>query len=354
VTGAGHTVWVSETLSDRLRNEIVDNGPMPFAGFVERALYDVDQGFYATSGRAGGRRGDFITSVEAGPLFAAVVGDWLDGVWRSLGEPADFAVSEVGAGVGTLFRGLNRSKPDCFEALTYTLVERSATMRQAHELLPTNNWRSADNLVGARQHVVLANELLDNLAFGIAERTDTGWAPVMVTADGPDLLLEATSTLSDLAYLSELAPAVSRGARVPVAAEAAAWVRRAQAMADHVLVFDYAASTIELAERGQTAWLRTYAGHERGSDPLAAIGHCDITHDVPLDQLPVPSAIFAQADWLRSQGIDARVHAARRVWAERSGIGDLEAMIARSAVGEAEALCDPTGLGGFMVLQWSN
>ena len=33
-------------------------------------------------------------------------------------------------------------------------------------------------------------------------------------------------------------------------------------------------------------------------------------------------------------------------------IGDLEAVKARSRVGEAEALLDPSGLGAFRVLEW--
>jgi hypothetical protein len=53
---------------------------------MEAALYDADAGFYATGGRAG-RRGDFITSAEVGPLFGAVVAQ-LDGWWAELGRRA--------------------------------------------------------------------------------------------------------------------------------------------------------------------------------------------------------------------------------------------------------------------------
>ena len=50
---------------------------MNFAEVMEQALYDPESGFYATSGVAG-RRGDFITSPEVGPLFGAVVARALD------------------------------------------------------------------------------------------------------------------------------------------------------------------------------------------------------------------------------------------------------------------------------------
>ena len=55
-------------VADRVRRR----GPLPFDEVMELALYDPEHGFYATGGQAG-RRGDFVTSPEVGPLFGAVV-----------------------------------------------------------------------------------------------------------------------------------------------------------------------------------------------------------------------------------------------------------------------------------------
>jgi hypothetical protein len=46
------------------------------------------------------------------------------------------------------------------------------------------------------------------------------------------------------------------------------------------------------------------------------------------------------------------VAAARATWHERASLGDLDALKARSRVGEADALTDPSGLGAFRVLEW--
>jgi len=85
---------------------------------------------------------------------------------------------------------------------------------------------------------------------------------------------------------------------------------------------------------------------------LVDIGQRDITHDVPIDQLPTATAQTLQAEWLVTNGLSQRVDAARQVWKERAHIGDLEAMTARSAINEAKALTDRAGLGGFWVLEW--
>ena len=73
-----------------------------------------------------GRRGDFITSPEVGPLFGAVVARALDTWWREVGEPDPFVVVEAGAGPGTLCRTVLAASPACAPALRYVLVERSA------------------------------------------------------------------------------------------------------------------------------------------------------------------------------------------------------------------------------------
>ncbi|MDP1805216.1 MAG: hypothetical protein Q8K72_08635, partial [Acidimicrobiales bacterium] len=51
-------------------------------------------------------------------------------------------------------------------------------------------------------------------------------------------------------------------------------------------------------------------------------------------------------------GIDDLAAEARAAWHERAHIGDLQALVARSRVHEAQALTDETGLGAFRVLEW--
>ncbi len=88
----------------------------------------------------------------------------------------------------------------------------------------------------------------------------------------------------------------------------------------------------------------------------SGLGTQDITADVGIDQLAkVPAAratTGTQAEWLRAYGLDELVDEGRAVWSERAHLGDLVALAARSRIGEAEALTDPAGLGGFRVLEW--
>ena len=116
------------TASARLRQRIVAEGPQPFSAVMELGLYDPEVGFYATGGRAG-RRGDFLTSPEVGPLFGAVVARALDAWWDDAGRPTPWTVVDAGAGPGALARSLLAAAPRCLAALQVVLVERSPAQR---------------------------------------------------------------------------------------------------------------------------------------------------------------------------------------------------------------------------------
>jgi SAM-dependent MidA family methyltransferase len=362
------------------------HGPLPFDEVMELALYHPHDGFYAAGGRAG-RRGDFITSPEVGPLFGAVIARALDHWWLELGRPDPFVVVEAGAGVGTLARAVRAAEPRCLVALTYLLVERSAPLRERHEdLLPLTTPQfafgpapddeaevtSIDRGTGPRfvslgelpaisfEGIVVANELLDNLPCRLLERRRHQWYEVRVGLDGdPAQLIEvAVPATDDLVLLADrLAPAAGEGGRIPIQTAATSWLQRALGLVERgrVVVIDYASTTPDLAGRPWRQWLRTFRGHTRGSDPLRDLGTQDITCEVALDQLSrVRSLSFdqPQSAFLDEHGIGELVEEGRRTWHERAHLGDLEAVRGRSRVGEAEALLDPSGLGSFRVAQW--
>jgi SAM-dependent MidA family methyltransferase len=356
-------------LEQRVADAIRRRGPVPFSELMELALYDAEHGFYATHGSAG-RRGDFITSPEVGPLFGAVVARALDTWWRSAGSPDPFVVVEAGAGAGTLARSVLAAAPACAPALRYVLVERSERLRArhgeylaleaaAHAFAPDREESEHDEhtidlpigpivvslaeLPRVPADVVIANELLDNLSIDLLERVAERTCEVRVGLDG-DRLVEV---------LIPSDASVDNVGRIPVQKAAARWVQDARGLGGRVVVIDYVDTTAAMSARPWTDWLRTYRAHVRGSDPLTDLGTQDITCEVAFDQLPPTNSNTAQADWLRTHGIDELVEAGRKVWTERAHIGDLEAMRARSRVTEAEALTDPTGLGAFRVLEWT-
>jgi len=364
-------------VAEHLAQVIHREGPIPFDRFMETALYG-EGGFFAT-GRGAGRAGrDFVTSPEVGPLFGVCVGRALDRLWRALDEPDPFLVVEAGAGNGRLAREVLRAAPECLRALRYVLVERSAALRAeqrdhlalepADEALgPFVRRADDDQAVPARAAgpvftaveelpalaatgaVVLANELLDNLPFGIAQWDGERWLEVRVGYREPD-------GFSEVLVPADVAPAyeVAAGTRVPIPRGIEDWWRACEGVVRHgfVLVIDYATTLAEIETR---PWLRTYRAHSTGSPPLDDPGEQDITADVVAEQLDAASPFprlrtERQADWLAAMGIDELVQAGRTIWEAGAARGDVAALAGRSRVTEAAALTDPAGLGAHHVV----
>ena len=121
-----------------------------------------------------------------------------------------------------------------------------------------------------------------------------------------------------------------------------------------MLAIDYVTPrTAQLATMPWREWLRTYRDHERGVHYLSAPGAQDITAHVARDQLPEPAAVRTQAQFLQLHDIDELVEEGRIAWQASAANPTVGAMRMRSRVREAEALLDPAGLGGFLVLSFA-
>jgi SAM-dependent MidA family methyltransferase len=318
-------------LIERLRDEIEQGGPITFARFMQRALYEPDLGYYATSRERTTRAGDFLTAPELHPIFGRVVARQVTEMHRRLGEPPDFTVREYGAGRGTLGAALPAR-------LRYQPIEFADGV-------------PSEPVVG----VVLANEFLDALPVHRVEVRDGRLRELYVTWAGgrfTELAGEPSPGLAD--WFVGAGVELAEGQRAEACPAMADWLAEVASSLErgYVLIIDYAAEPAELyGPRRHGGTLRAFRDHHVGSDVLAGVGRQDVTATVDLGALRRFAARSGlawlgqstQAEFLAGAGLEEAL-AEERARAGEDWPAQLEL---RASVGR---LLDPRATGGYAVV----
>ena len=161
----------SARLVAHLRELIASHGPLPFSAYMERALYAPGLGYYSAGARKFGARGDFVTSVELGPVFARCVAAALVPAMQTLDD--DFEWLELGGGSGAFAEHMLKALATAGTLpVRYRMLEPSAELRarqqeRLHANLPADvagrvEWidRPPEN---PWHGVLFANEVVDAL-----------------------------------------------------------------------------------------------------------------------------------------------------------------------------------------------
>ena len=343
------------SLEDRLVTRIRERGPITFAEFVEAALYDPDEGFYARP--QVGRGGHFWTSPHVSPAFGDLVARQVAEAWEALGRPSRLDVVELGAGDGTLARQILRAAeavPALSAAISYVGIERTPGQRGA---LEEAGIRAAGSIleVAPVTGVVLGNEVLDNLPFHRLRGRHDGAVEILV-GEGDGRLVEVEGPPTPAAHLDNPPGPGEERTVSPATAELIADVAKSLERG-YVLLFDYGFAGDE--PPGPT---HAYRGHQAMDDVLSDPGSRDITAAVDLDTVIEAARGAGLQTWPPTTQRDALLALGYRLWA--SGVRRRQAEA--EAAGEARAaarlyeersrssiLVDESKLGGLHVLAFA-
>jgi SAM-dependent MidA family methyltransferase len=327
-------------LAARLRERIAAEGPIPFSAFMESALYDAPDGFYARGPRLG-PGGAFTTAPIAAPFLAHALSSEVRAVWERLGRPAPFTLAEVGPGDGALAAQLASELADL--PLELVLCERAAGMlERARARVPGARAVPLAQLTGVRG-AILANEVHDACP---AHRLR--WPDELLVGVGPDGRFAfvpgpPAGSLGDALRAAGVVPA--DGAVYDVS-PAQSELQRVLARAldrGSLIVLDYGEAGPARYE-GRVPRLRSYVGGMPGGDVLAAPGTQDLTVDVDF------GAVRAAGE---GEGLRTTRDCGQPEWLLEHGAEDAIARLPRHDTARLwlEALSDPHGSGAaFRVL----
>jgi SAM-dependent MidA family methyltransferase len=353
-----HSMSAHSSLGHSIREEIRARGPVTFARFMERALYDPERGYYTVAAERVGARGDYVTAPTTHPAFGALLGRGIAALWERLGRPDPFVVAEAGAGTGALAAQILSA--GFGGALRYRIIEPFAVWREAQtrELSP---WAAQVAWYGellaqpGPPHVLLANELLDALPVHRVVRRAGGLRELYVAEDAAGALAEGEGPLSTeelKQYFARLGALPPLDTPVEVSLAAAAWLRRALAATrgGWVWLLDYGAEAAELYSVPRAGTLRAFHGHALSTDALARVGAQDLTADVDFttamctaqDEGWVVEQYTSQRELLLSLGLEEWLRPSSGLAGDPKG-----ASAGRWAVLQ---LVDPGGLGAIRSL----
>jgi NADH dehydrogenase [ubiquinone] 1 alpha subcomplex assembly factor 7 len=330
-------------VSDRLRARLVErirtSGPLRFDEYVEAALYDPDDGFFAGPSPVRAER-HFVTSPHLSTVFAGLLTVQLRDAWTDLDKPAEFTVVDLGAGDGTLARQIQQaaaSDPAFSETMRVVAVERGS---EARRILGTHGFEAHASIdeVGPFTGVLIAHELFDNVPFRLFKGGSEIWIDAvddaLVAIERPsDLRVDGPVSSASEGLVQAIARALHRG---------------------YAFVIDYGFTAGE-----QPGNVRGFAHHHMVEDLLADPGATDITAPVDLDALaraavsaglhvwgPVP-----QRDALMSLGYRATLERMRADQQTQEQAGEWRTALEYFGErGQAAMLVDPTGLGDLKFL----
>lgn len=350
---------------------------IPFALFMELALYHPQHGYYTTNSNREGIQRDFFTSPHLGHDFGELLAIQFAEMWELLDRPRPFTLVEMGAGQGLLVadivRYLHRHHFECFEVLEYVILEKSpgliATQQQRLQSLTHSwdglQWRTwAEIPTGSIVGCCFSNELVDALPVHLVQAEAGELQEVYVTIDPVAQTFQeilgplSTRRLSDyfkLVGVDLLNDRYSTPYRTEVNLAALAWINTVadRLQQGYVLTIDYGYNADRYYSPTRSeGTLQCYSQHRHHNDPYWAIGYQDITAHVDFtalerqgQQAGLQKVDFTQQGlFLMALGLGDRLNALS------SPNSDLTVQDILQRRETLHALIDPNGLGNFGVL----
>jgi len=307
-------------------NRIIDaalqraGGWLPFDRFMALALYSPGLGYYANTSAKFGHMpasgSDFVTAPELSPLFGQSLAVAVE---DALAHTGTKELWEFGAGSGALAKQLLTALGDRIER--YTIVDLSGTLRERQQQALAG-WgdkvRWLGELPAQMQGVVVGNEVLDAMPVKLLARIQGQWFERGV-ARGPDGLLRYADHPTELRppvevqgphdYLTEIHPQAE--------AFVATLADRLERGAAFLIDYGFPEAEYYHPQR-HMGTVMCHQGHKADGNPLAEVGHKDITAHVNFTGIAVAGqdagmAVLGycnQARFLFNCGIAARLEGA--------------------------------------------
>jgi SAM-dependent MidA family methyltransferase len=304
------------TLREKIVQEIRERGPIPFSRYMELCLYDPELGFYSRNAEQFGKAGDFYTSSDVHAVFGRLLARQFEEMWRVLEAPEQIEVLELGPGRGLFARDVldwsEKKFPEFFQVLHYSLLERSAALREKLRGTLSRHFGAgkaslmAYDIKGKAQFqralerdipvIVFANEFFDALPVEVV--SSQGELRI-AEKDGRFVETWALASAEELEFLDRYSVHPEDGERIDIPLVAQSYMLEIAASIKRgvVIVIDYGYTRQEQLAGRHRGTVMAYRQHSVSANPYEAPGDQDITAHVNFTALAAAAGL---------QGMQAR------------------------------------------------
>lgn len=277
-------------LQEIIIEKIKKNGFIPFDEFMEMALYYPELGYYTRAHIKIGREGDFFTASHLGSVFGLLLSRQIEILWKRLGCPEDFTITEIGPGMGYLAKDILDSLESKIP-LKYNLVEINPSLVELQKERLKNYkdktfWYHSIEDLFPFEGIIICNEVFDALPVRLFE---IGQIPmeVYVTLNEKSMFREKLFPCREdtIQYIMEFAPWIFeiQGYRSEVNLSMKTFIEKLSKILKkgYILVFDYGYTAEQYYHPSRNkGTLLCYHRHTINENPYINIGEQDITAHV--------------------------------------------------------------------------
>ncbi|MBK15952.1 MAG: hypothetical protein CL770_04610 [Chloroflexi bacterium] len=335
-----------------IRKEILSEGKISFARFIQIALYHPKFGYYSRINPIG-TNSHYLTSPYIHPAFGAALSQHIYLMWKFMKYPNKFQIVELGCSTGilaeTIYSYSKSISLDFANSIQYIGVDRTLNKKTDFNSIKSN-LIPLKNISGC----IISNELIDSFPFHRFKIINNEVKEIYVTIKNNKLIsiLDQPSSKKINQKLSQLKFQLPNNFEGEIFLEIDNLFNSiTQSLKKGFIVtVDYGEERENLYSNQSRGTMQTYFKHTSGASPFQRIGEQDITANIDFSYLIEagllnqirPVSLCSQKEFLEIFGI--------KKWIENIQNSKLEQSKKQINLINIKKLINNQGLGNFKIL----
>ena len=170
----------------KIKNIILEEGPISVADFMTVALTDTDHGYYRKRMPLGSK-GDFVTSPDISQIFGEIIGIWVLDLFRKKEKFEEMQIVDLGGGRGTLLSDIKRVLGDKVTNYIFLDINNGLIKLQKKNIKESLHFQGLED-IPKKPTIFIGNEFLDTFPVNQFIKNKDCWREVCIDYKNQELI----------------------------------------------------------------------------------------------------------------------------------------------------------------------